>query len=80
MKLADPKCYPATKGCSGSSRAFYFGFPSSSYAENVSEVSERQIPFDNAHSKNRKFNCLDCGERLIDKDNSFPPYIAVCEK
>lgn len=78
-KINDKKCYPATGGCSGANRAFYFGFPSSSYAANITAVSGYKIPFDILHSQNRKFNCLDCGERGIDNDKSLPPYIAVCE-
>jgi hypothetical protein len=77
-KLHDPKCYPAS-GCSGPSRAFYFGFPSKAYAANVSAVSAYAVPLDASHSQNRKFNCLDCGEGRIDASKSLPPYIAVCE-
>lgn len=79
-KINDPKCYPgASRECSGTSRAFYFGFPSQTYAANVSDVDGQIIPLDSVHSQNRKFNCLDCGTREIDKSKSFPPYIAVCK-
>jgi hypothetical protein len=79
-KLSDPKCYPGRLAeCGGSSRAFYFGFPGAGYAANVSAVSGYQIPFDTAHSQNRKFNCLDCGAGKINAARSLPPYIAVCE-
>lgn len=78
-KINDPQCYPSdTKNCSGPNRAFYFGFPSFSYAAQVSELKGKSVPLDRTHSQNRKFNCLDCGERGINESQSFPPYIAVC--
>ncbi len=79
-QVDSPKCYPgATSECTGTARAFYFGFPSRDYAENVSALRGHAIPLDAAHSQNRKFNCLDCGTGQIDADKSFPPYIAVCK-
>lgn len=79
-KINDPKCYPGRAAdCSGPSRAFYFGFPSFSYASKVPAVSGRNVPLDIVHSQNRRFNCLDCGAGRIDKDKSLSPYIAVCE-
>jgi hypothetical protein len=79
-KLSDPKCYPGHRAeCAGSSRAFYFGFPSAASAAKVSAVSGRVVPIDAAHSQNRMFNCLDCGAGRIDEDQSLPPYIAVCK-
>ncbi len=80
-KINDPKCYPAgANSCRGASRAFYFGFPNYSYANNVPDISSRIIPLDRTHSQNRKFNCLECGERGINESKSFPPYIAVCNE
>lgn len=77
-KLGTPNCYPSTKSCSGSNMAFYFGFPNTKYVANVPAVANKQIPFDSDHSQNRKFNCMDCGDRGIDESKSFPPYIVVC--
>ena len=80
-KLSNPSCYPGdVKSCQGESKAFYFGFPTYSYAAQVSALDGRQVILDKQHSQNRKFNCLDCGEKKIDKEKSFPPYIAICEE
>ena len=79
-RIGDPQCYPgAAAQCSGASRGFYFGFPSESYAANVPEVAKKHIPLDAAHSQNRKFNCMDCGDSVIDIEKSLPPYIAICK-
>lgn len=79
-QINNPSCYPgAVRECSGPSRAFYFGFPSYSYANNVEAVAGKQIPLDKMHSQNRKFNCLDCGEGTIDSERSVSPYTAVCK-
>lgn len=78
-KLSDTKCYSNVSECTGSSRAFYFGFPSSTYVANVSAVASITVPFDTSHSQNRKFNCLDCGTGTIDTDKSLSPYVAVCK-
>ena len=79
-QINNPKCYPGdVKECSGNSRAFYFGFPSYSYASQVNEVKGKSIPLDKSHSQNRKFNCLDCGDKGIDESKSFLPYIAICK-
>ncbi|MBD5391743.1 hypothetical protein HDR66_02975, partial [bacterium] len=78
--INNPQCYDApTRTCSGSSRAFYFGFPNASYARNVDAVAGYSIPLDRSHSQNRKFNCLDCGDGIIDTERSKPPYIAICK-
>ena len=77
-KINDPKCYAKSTSCNGTSRAFYFGFPNAAYVSNVSAVADKNVPLDNNHSQNRKFNCMDCGDRGINKDKSFPPYIVVC--
>lgn len=80
-KVNDPKCYPGgATSCRGSNRAFYFGFPTHAYAARVPDVAGRNIPLDDTHSQNRRFNCLDCGDRGIDTKRSFPPYIAVCNE
>lgn len=78
-KATDPKCYAGARECQGPARAFYFGFPSRTYAANVTEIKGHDIPLDPMHSQNRKFNCLDCGPRGVDESKSFPPYIAVCK-
>jgi len=78
-KLAAPSCYPGNiKECTGPSRAFYFGFPNKSYITNVFGIAPSDVPFDTAHSQNRKFNCLDCGKGKIDLSKSISPYVAVC--
>ena len=77
-KISDARCYPSTKSCRGDNMAFYFGFPNAKYAANVSAIAGKAVPFDDDHSRNRKFNCMDCGHRGIDEDKSFPPYIVVC--
>lgn len=80
-KLNNPSCYPGdVKACSGSSKAFYFGFPTYSYAAQVSEIKGKQVILDRRHSQNRKFNCMDCGEKGIDESKSFPPYIVICNQ
>ena len=79
-KINDPACYPADPDeCTGSNRAFYFGFPNSTYASNVSAIQGFNVPFDSMHSQNRKFNCMDCGDGEIDSERSVPPYIAICK-
>lgn len=78
-KINEQGCYPAdATECSGDSRGLYFGFPDYNYAQNVDDISDRTIPFDISHSKNRKFNCMDCGERGINFESSFSPYIIIC--
>ncbi|MBO7508730.1 MAG: hypothetical protein J6T57_00410 [Alphaproteobacteria bacterium] len=80
-KISSPLCYPGrTAECSGSSRAFYFGFPTKEYVANVEDISVTSVPFDSSHSQNRRFNCLDCGNGTIDTSRSLPPYIAVCNE
>lgn len=79
-RLGDARCYDGRADeCSGPHRAFYFGFPNTSYVNRVSDVAKYNVPIDRTHSQNRRFNCLDCGTRNIDTSKSFPPYIAVCE-
>jgi len=78
-KLGNSGCYADTSNCSGLHKAFYFGFPTATYALNVPAVSGYNITFDSNHSQNRMFNCLDCGDGEIDTENSYPPYTAVCK-
>ena len=78
-KLNDSRCYPANvRTCNGANKGFYFGFPDKSYVINVPDVQKVSIPFDSEHSRNRKFNCMDCGDRGIDESKSLPPYVIVC--
>lgn len=80
-KLTNQRCYPGrSTECSGSARAFYFGFPNTAYIKNVDGLSVSDVPFDSVHSQNRKFNCLDCGDGTIDREKSKPPFTAVCRK
>jgi hypothetical protein len=84
-KVTNPACYQNASDCSGSSRAFYFGFPGddeyeASARENLSQLSGMEIPTGVVYSQNRKFNCLDCGSGgAINQELSIPPFIAVCE-
>ena len=79
-KLNDPKCYPANvSACSGANRAFYFGFPSLSYAAKVDAVRGHAIPMGAPYSRNRRFDCLECVDSEIDTERSVPPYIAICK-
>ena len=78
-KLDSPACYPGRASeCRGASRGFYFGFPNKSYVANVAGISVADVPFDSAHSQNRKFNCLDCGTGTIDTSKTIYPYVSVC--
>ena len=79
-KINDQRCYPGTiDECSGSTRAFYFGFPNKSYVANITDLVGVSIPFDKQHSQNRRFNCMDCGNGVIDTEKSKPPYVAICK-
>jgi len=79
-KINTPECYPGrVSDCSGPQRAMYFGFPSYSYSANVSAVQDSVVPLDRQHVQNRRFNCLDCGDGVIDTEKSIPPYIAICK-
>lgn len=78
-KLGNQSCYPGDpRECSGANRAFYFGFPNAEYIANFTGVSGYNIPLDVSHSQNRRFNCMDCGDRGINTAKSYPPYIVVC--
>ena len=79
-KINDEKCYPGDPDeCSGNHRGFYFGFPTYSYANNVSAIKGYSVPLDTKHSQNRRFNCMDCGDSEIDLEKSIPPYIIRCK-
>ena len=78
-KLNDARCYPAsTRTCSGPTMGFYFGFPDAAYIANVPAVRSISVPLNSEHSKNRMFNCMDCGSRGINESKSLPPYVIVC--
>ena len=78
-KINSQNCYPDNAAtCTGSNKGMYFGFPDVTYVRNVSDVKNQTVILDSSHSQNRKFNCMDCGERGVDTEKSFPPYITVC--
>lgn len=78
-KVNDANCYPGdADACTGDDKGLYFGFPDAKYASFVSEVQGKTIIMNDTHSQNRKFNCMDCGERGIDTEKSFPPFVTVC--
>lgn len=78
-QINNPSCYPdGANQCNGNGRAFYFGFPNYYYISNVSAVEGLAVPMSAQYSKNRKFNCMDCGERGINQAASMPPYTVVC--
>ena len=78
-KIYNESCYPGVvRECSGPSRAFYFGFPSREYASNLEFLDGVSVPIGAAHSQNRRFNCMDCGDGVIDSKRSLPPFVAVC--
>ena len=84
-KINNKACYANASECSGSSRAFYFGFPGDAEYEtnarkNLPQLSGIQIPNGITYSQNRKFNCLDCGTGgTINQELSALPFIAICE-
>lgn len=79
-KIGNRHCYPdAVSACRGPNRAFYFGFPNREYIANVGAVSSVDVPLDAAHSQNRRFNCMDCGNGVIDSERSLPPFVAICK-
>ena len=78
-KLTDPRCYPGPADeCNGPTRAFYFGFPNAQYATHIQDMNI-SVPTGDQYSRNRKFNCMDCGEGVIDTEKSQPPYVAICK-
>lgn len=79
-RLQDPKCYNGDiEECSGPNRAIYFGFAPTSRIDGIKALENAVIILDREHSQNRKFNCMDCGDREIDKKASISPYSAVCK-
>ncbi len=79
-KISDMRCYPGgANECTGSTRAFYFGFPNKAYVSNITDLGDTVVPFDKQHSQNRRFNCMDCGDGVIDTVKSKPPYVAICK-
>ena len=78
QQIENQMCYPSSNSCSGSGKAFYFGFPNIAYIANVAAVAGKNVPLDAMHSQNRKFNCMDCGTAGINESKSLPPYIVVC--
>lgn len=78
-KIYSESCYPGrVNECSGPSRAFYFGFPNRGYADALDVIHGTDVPFGTSHAQNRLFNCMDCGDGVIDTKRSLPPYVAVC--
>ncbi len=78
-KIENEGCYPGNvQECVGDQKGLYFGFPSSRYIANVTEVAGKTFTLTADHSQNRKFNCMDCGERGVNKEKSFPPYVTIC--
>ena len=79
-KLNDTRCYASDPNdCSGSMRGIYFGFTPRSRIDGIGALRNMDIILDNNHSQNRMFNCMDCGDREIDKEKSIFPYTAVCK-
>ncbi len=78
-KLGTSSCYPGDiTDCAGDQKGLYFGFPDVNYMKYVDGLSGHTVTLDSEHSRNRKFNCLDCGERGVNLELSLPPYITVC--
>jgi hypothetical protein len=72
----------ASKACyAGECRNFYFGFPDPRYIanarKNMPELENVDIPLDDRHSRNRRFNCVEC-PLGIDTVASLPPYVIIC--
>nr|MBQ0091497.1 hypothetical protein [Candidatus Enterousia merdequi] len=79
-KLNDEKCYNGNLDeCIGPNRGIYFGFTSKSKIDGIKELEKATVILDDAHNQNRMFNCIDCGDSIIDTENSISPYTAVCK-
>ena len=79
-KLNDAKCYDANvMECSGPTRAIYFGFSPTSRIDGISALEDATVILDREHSQNRMFNCMDCGDGVIDTEQSISPYTAICK-
>jgi len=79
-KITSNGCYPgdATE-CTGEHKGLYFGFPDAMYVNYVDDIAGKTVIMGDDHTQNRKFNCMDCGERYVDTEVSFAPYVTVCE-
>ena len=79
-KLNDQKCYSGyIDDCTGPTRGIYFGFSLKSKIDGISELENATVILDRNHSQNRMFNCMDCGDGVIDTEKSISPYTAVCK-
>ena len=79
-KLFDKACYNGDPNeCSGPTRGIYFGFNMKSNINGITALQNTSVLLDSEHSQNRRFNCMDCGEREIDREKSISPYTAVCK-
>jgi len=72
----------AKRSCyAGACENFYFGFPNAKYIanarKNLPTLANAEIPLDDARSKNRRFNCMEC-PMGIDEVASAPPYVIIC--
>ncbi len=77
-KITDPRCYNGNVSeCGGPTRALFFGFPNREYV-NQSGIDGINVPFGAEYSRNRRFNCKDCGETGINTEKSKPPYVVIC--
>ncbi len=79
-KLTDPRCYDGDiNECVGPHRGIYFGFSTKSRIDGIQKLQNKTVSLDREHSQNRMFNCMDCGESIIDTEKSDSPYTAVCK-
>ena len=79
-KLNDPRCYAGNPDdCSGSTHGIYFGFTPKSKIDGIPQLKDVTVTLDRNHSQNRMFNCMDCLDSEIDKEQSIFPYTAVCK-
>lgn len=79
-KLNDKKCYSGyVDECVGPTRGIYFGFSTKSRIDGIDALSQQTVVLDKNHSQNRMFNCMDCGDGIIDTEKSVTPYTAVCK-
>ena len=79
-KLTDPRCYDGdVSECTGINRGLYFGFSSKSRIDGIKALENETVILDEDHSQNRMFNCMDCGDGLIDTEKSISPYTAICK-
>ena len=79
-KLGNKNCFNMElEECSGTNRGIYFGFSTKSRIDGIPELKDVVVNLDREHSQNRMFNCMDCGEKEIDTENSIYPYTAVCK-